>query len=349
MALARLEQVDPGAHRRVRGLRLVTAYGLAAMLGLMPQIEQHAGRNVSLSVIAASFALWASVSENRATRWESSRDLTLFCISAGLGAVSYILLVRLLHIGGPAELELPLVTGAFCVGYFKRFTPFSAGIGSQIFIGQLLAYTAGLRLDDISVILIATPIAVLAAVVPRLLSGPAEHPITVPAAATEFDDWIPVEFIMGLQAAAAALVIVALNGEFGLEKSSWAIAACTYVITNSTAATIARVRSRILGTMIGVPIAIACLPLAVEAPLVVWLAAALAMIVYAMALPERYDIACGAYAFALILTLAVSGENDFFELVARAWETIIGGALGMIAALLLRPVFARHRKSSAGS
>ncbi|WP_284312699.1 FUSC family protein [Labrys miyagiensis] len=344
-----LERLDPGTHRRIRGLRLVTAYGIAAMLGLMPQIAQHAGHNVTLSVIAGSFALWASVSENRANRWQSSRDLVLFCGSAGLGALSYVVLVRLLNVVGAAGLELPLVSGAFCVGYFKRFTPFSAGIGSQIFIGQLLAYNAGLRLDDVDVVVIATVIAMVAAVVPRLLSGPAEHPIlavTTPVS-TDFDDWLPIEFIMGLQAAAAALVIVALNGEFGLEKSSWAICACTFVITNSTVTTLARIRSRILGTMVGVPLAIAFLPLAINAPLLVWAVAAIAMIIYAMAFPERYDIACGAYAFALIVTLAVSGEHSFYELAARTWETVVGGTLGMAAAVLLRPLFSRHRKSPA--
>lgn len=339
-----LERLDPGVHRRVKGLRLVTAFGIAAMLGLMPQIEQHAGDNVTLSVIAGSFALWASVSEARTTRWESSRDLILLCASAGVGAMSYVLLVDLLHAVGAAGLELPLVSGAFCVGYFKRFTPFSAGIGSQIFIGELLAYNAKLRLDDSGVIVIAMLIAMIASVVPRLLSGPAEHPVMASstAAATQLDDWLPIEIIMGLQAAAGALVIVALNGEFGLEKSSWAIAACTFVIANSTTATLARIRGRILGTVVAVPLALALLPVAIDAPLIVWLAAAIAMIIYAMAAPERYDVACGAYAFALILTLAVSGDHSFYDLAARAWETIVGGVLGVAAAIVLRPLFARR-------
>ena len=47
--------------------------------------------------------------------------------------------------------------------------------------------------------------------------------------------------------------------------------------------------------------------------------AALAMIVYAMALPDRYDIACGAFAFALIVTLVASGVHSVPLLAARAW------------------------------
>jgi hypothetical protein len=62
------------------------------------------------------------------------------------------------------------------------------------------------------------------------------------------------------------------------------------------------------------------------------------MINYAMALPERYDIACGAYAFTLVVTLAVRGEHSIWLLTARAWETLLGGALGLAAAMLLAPL-----------
>ena len=47
------------------------------------------------------------------------------------------------------------------------------------------------------------------------------------------------------------------------------------------------------------------------------------MIVYAMALPERYDVACGAYAFALVVTLAATGGYTTGMLLSRAWETVL--------------------------
>jgi uncharacterized membrane protein YccC len=71
---------------------------------------------------------------------------------------------------------------------------------------------------------------------------------------------------------------------------------------------------------------------------VAWALAALAMVIYSIALPERYDIACGAYAFTLILTLAVSGESSPFVLASRAWETLVGGAIGLGAALVVLPL-----------
>jgi uncharacterized membrane protein YccC len=106
------------------------------------------------------------------------------------------------------------------------------------------------------------------------------------------------------------------------------------------------VKRRIIGTAIGVPLGLAFLPLIAAAPLVVWAAAAVAMVIYAMALPERYDIACGAFAFILIVTLAVSGEQSVPLLVSRVWETIVGGAFGLAAATLLFPLRASIQRKA---
>jgi Fusaric acid resistance protein-like len=335
-ALGWLEHIDPGAHRRIKGLRLVTAYGIAAMLGTLPAISRDLAHGSLLSVLAAGFALWASVSEGRATRPESSRDLLLLVAAAALGAAMMIAFGPILLAGpGRPGPELILASGAFLVGYLKRFGVLAAGIGSQIYIGQLLAYGARLTSIDLSMVGIASLIAALAAIVPRLLSGPAEHPAVL--LANPHDNETPA-LLMGIQAAVAAVVIVVLNDFFHITESAWAITACTYVIASSRSGTIDRVRRRILGTAIGVPLGLACLPLAIHAPVAVWMAAALAMVIYAMALPERYDIACAAYAFTLIVTMAVSGEHSLKLLASRGWETVIGGALGLGAALLIVPL-----------
>jgi uncharacterized membrane protein YccC len=62
------------------------------------------------------------------------------------------------------------------------------------------------------------------------------------------------------------------------------------------------------------------------------------MIVYAMTLPDRYDIACGAFAFTLIVTLAIGGVHSISILGARAWETLLGGVLGLLAAKFIFPL-----------
>ncbi len=336
-ALAWLERIDPGGHRRIKGLRLVTAFGIAAMLGTMSDIARGLPDGASLGLLAGNFALWASVSEGRGSRRESSRDLVLLSAAAALGAASLVVLAPLLRMIGPAGPELVLVSGAFCVGYLRRFGLTGAGVGSQIFIGQLLAYSAGLKMSDLATILAAGAIAAVASVVPRVLSGPAEHPTaSLPLVAGR--GRLPPELVMGLQAAAGALLIVALNAVVGLLESAWAITASTYVIAGTASGTIERVKRRIVGTAIGVPLGLALLPLVAGMPILAWSVAALAMVVYAMGLPGRYDVACGAYAVTLIVTLAVAGERSWVLLSARAWETMLGGALGVGAATVLFPL-----------
>ncbi len=341
-----LDRIDPGAHRRIRGLRLVTAYGIAAMLGEMAEVAQGVPDQTALSSLAGGFALWASVSEGRGTRGESSRDLLLLSAAAVAGALSFIVLAAPLRHLGRAGPEFALASGAFLVGYLRRFGVTGMGVGSQVYIGQLLAYGARLGPHDVRTVVIAGFVAALACIVPRVLSGPAEHPPPAPVLSVSPRGRVTPELFMGLQAATAALVIVALNAAIGFVESAWAITACTYVIASSASGTIDRVRRRIIGTVIGVPLGLACLPLATTAPLVLWAAAALAMVIYAMALPERYDIACGAYAFTLIVTLAVTGEHSVALLASRAWETLLGGALGLVTATLLLPLRTSSRPIS---
>ena len=336
-----LARVDPGTHRRVKGLRLVTAYGIAVALGTLQDIAHVVSSSIPLGYLAGSFALWASVSEGKTTRPESSRDLVLLCLSAALGAAVFAVFAEPLRVAGRAAPELILVTGAFLVGYLKQFGILGAGAGSQIYIGQLLAYGARLTANDLRAIGIAALIAALASVVPRMLSGPAERPVLTAALAGSPESsrrkWSP-EFFMGLQASLGALVIVVLNGLIGMAESAWAITACTYVVAASATGTIERVRRRIAGTLIGVPLGLACLPVAEHAPLLIWAAAAFAMVIYAMALPERYDIACAAFAFTLIVTLAASGVHSIPLLAARGWETLLGGLLGLAAAMFVFPI-----------
>jgi Fusaric acid resistance protein-like len=333
-----IERIDPGTHRRVKGLRLVTAYGIAALLGTLPSIKHGLHGGESLGALAGGFALWASVSEARIVRTESSRDLVLLCGAGVVGVGLMIWLAPFLVGPGRPGPELVLAVGAFFVGYLKRYGVLGAGIGSQIYLGQLFAFGFGLTATDMRMVGVAGMIAALGAIVPRLLSGPAEHPAvlltTVPRDSQNGE--LPALF-MGLQAAAAAVLIVALNDAIGLTESAWAITASTYVVASSRAGTIERVRRRIVGTMIGVPLGLLCLPIADRVPLLVWVAAGIAMIIYAMALPERYDVACAAFAFALIVTMAAAGDHSFRLLASRAWETVIGSVVGAAAAMLIVP------------
>jgi hypothetical protein len=265
----------------------------------------------------------------------------MLCISAGLGALLYIgispLLLRVLQAGA----EFVLVTGAFLVGYLKRYGVLGAGMGSLIFFGELLAYSLNMTHTDLPTIGVAVLIAIVSAIVPRLLTGYFEHTGTVGALAPANVDrrWpLRPEAIMGIQAASASIIVIALNQAFGLAESQWAVAACTYVVASTASGTVQRVRRRILGTLIGVPLGLACLPLATHAPALLWASAAMAVILYGMALPTRYDIACGAFAFIMVVTLAANGQHSVELLAARTWQTLLGGVLGLAAALWVFPL-----------
>jgi len=310
------------------------------MLGALHDVAQGLPEAASLGALAGNFALWASVSEGALTRGKSARDLALLCVAITMGAISFIALAPLVVWMGQPGLELILIIGAFGAGYLRFYGVLGAGIGSQLYLGQVLAFGANLDFGAASTVIVGGAIAAVAAIVPRMLSGPAEHPPpAMPAPVVH--GLLPPALSMGLQAAAAAAIIVALDFLIGLTEAVWAITACVYVIANSTSGTLDRVRRRIIGTTIGVPLGLAFLPIAGHAPVIVWAAAALAITIYAMALPERYDIACAAFAFILIVTLAAGGEHSIFLLAARAWETLLGGLLGLAAALLLFPIRAQ--------
>lgn len=69
-----------------------------------------------------------------------------------------------------------------------------------------------------------------------------------------------------------------------------------------------------------------------------WSAAALAIVSYAMTLPRHYDLACGAFSFALIITMAHGGGVSTGLLATRIWETLLGCGLGYVTAKWLLPL-----------
>jgi hypothetical protein len=255
-----LERIDPGVHRRIKGLRLVTAYGIAAMLGALLNSSYGVSGGSFLSYLAAGFGLWASVSEGQASRLLSTRDLVILNAAAVTGAGSFVVFSQISIFHGRLGPEWILITGAFLVGYLKRFGPLGAGMGSQIYIGQLLAYGTRITRTNLAMVALAGLVAAVASIVPRLLSGPAEHPTPPPPTESSIPDGkASREMRMGLQSAVAALVIVLLSSLIHLQESAWAITASTYVIAGSASGTSDRVRRRIVGTLLGVPLGIACL------------------------------------------------------------------------------------------
>ena len=331
-----IEKVDPDAEHRWKGFRLVVAYAIAVGLGSLWDVVTLTSSGVRMAQLAGGFALWASVSEARSERVAASCDLVILCAAAMVGAMSYCLLSPLLGQHEWISGESVLITGAFLVAYLKCFGTLGGGIGSQVYIGQLLAFGFDVGPGDIGLVGVAGLIAIVASVLPRWLvyRGQRVYATEAVASASPPPDR-ETAFLNGIQTAVAATVVVALNNVFVLTESAWAITACVYVITATPQGTLERARHRIVGTLIGVPIGLACMPLAAHAPILTWIVAGVAIIVYTVALPRRYDVACGAFAFTLIVTLEVSGQHSTAVLMSRVWETMLGAALGVAMALLI--------------
>ena len=340
-----LERVDPGAHRRVKGLRISTAYGGAIALGALHQGTVLDPGHASLATLAGGFALWASVFEARGTRYESTRDLVVLCAAAAAGTLFFALLAPLLSLPllrqyGLSGGEWILLPSVFLAGFLRKYGVLGTGVGVQLYIGSLLAYGAGLTPVDLHEIGIALAIAVVASVVPRLLTGPGEQPTpsAPPVHSAYRTSHVSAECIMGLQASVAAIVIIVLNSIFGLVEPVWAITAGVCGTTVTATGTVARMKRRCIGTLVGVPLGLACLPFAAHEPLAVCAVVGLALIVYAMTLPDRYDIACGAFSIILMITLAATGEHSVSVLAARAWETLLGGGIALLIAVYVLPL-----------
>jgi hypothetical protein len=331
-----IDAVDPGAEGRLKGFRLVAAYAVAVALGGVWDLVNRTSGGIQMAQLAGGFALWASVSEARSERFPASRDLVILCAAAMVGAVSYALLSPLLRQHDWVSGEAVLVTGAFLVAYLKCFGTVGAGIGSQVYLGQLLAFGFDAGPGDLGSIGAAGLIAILASVLPRWLVYRTQRAQAAEAPASVAPSPDPETALLnGIQTALAAAVVVALNNVFVLTESAWAITACVYVITATPQGTLRRARHRIVGTLVGVPIGLACMPLAAYAPVLTWGLAGVAIIVYTIALPSRYDIACGAFAFTLIVTLEMSGQHSTAVLFSRVWETMLGATLGVAMALLV--------------
>ncbi|SFM93083.1 FUSC family protein [Variovorax sp. OV329] len=348
MTLAPL-QLDLRRTTLFKGARIVASYGMAAvlalalarLLGLGPQ-----ERELTL-MLAANMALWACVSEAGRSRLHGACLLVLLCVAFVLGAGSFAWLSGLLTHAGVVAPEFALLIGAAAVGGLRRFGSAGAGVGSQFYIGQMLAWSLGLRADHLALLLVAGLASVGAALLARGLLTEFIPP-QAPAAPEPPGPDTLTAIEMGLQSGCGALLVLALDALVGLKEPAWAVTACVYVIAGSPAQTLARGRQRMVGTVVGVALGLAALPLVYRAPWLAWVGSAAAMMLYTTALAARYDLACGAFAFTLMVTLAAQGEHSLAVLAARAWETLLGAAIAMILARVLRVLRVRRAAGEAG-
>lgn len=314
-----------------KGGRIVAGYGSAALFTLgLAHVFETSDNDKFMLTLAGNMALWASVSESGRSRRHGSLILLLMlCPAFILGAASFAWLAGLLRRDGRAAPEFALLLGAIAVGGSRRFGSAGAGIGSQFYIGQIVAWSVGLSVAQFRQLLLAGAGAAAATLLCRALLSefiPPEAPAPIKPPALSTLTAIEVS----LQSGFGALLVLLLDALVGLREPAWAVTACVYVIAGTPDQTLARGRQRIAGTLVGVMLGLAALPLVYRAPWLAWVASAGAMMLYATAMAARYDMACGAFAFTLVVTLAAQGEHSLALLASRAWETLLGASIAML-------------------
>ncbi|HYP85988.1 FUSC family protein [Variovorax sp.] len=335
-----LAQLDPGGSACLFGIRLILGYALGACLAA-PTARWLGWRfdaHVPLDLMAGGIALWALVSETAPTRAQASRQILALGLAACAGAALFAACTPALTPRFAHAPELLLATGAFVVAYLRRSTPLRAGMGSQFYIGEIFVYGVGAQHVDAHMVVLLGVVGTVSALAARLVASPAPGLALLHAPQQEAPWPVPERMRMGLQATLGALAIVALDAMLQLEQAGWAITGCIYVIAGSRSDTFLRGRQRMLGNCVGVLAGLAALPLAEHLPWLGWSFAAAAMMLFAWSNALRYDIACAAYAFTLVLTLAAHGEHSVALLASRAWETLLGSALALLFAHVVLPL-----------
>ncbi len=264
-------------HRRIEGLRLITAFGIAASLGTLQDITSElpgsARRSVRSRGVARSWNAAAVLGSARPAPMVEPRDLALLCAAGALGVAVFILLAPLhLAAGRPRGSELTLVTRPPSRSAIWSVSACSArGIGSQFFIGDCSSCACGSCRADLPDSGCRRHDRGGGVVVPRMLSGPAEPSASVAALAP-----VAVQNAAGssrrnssmgwCRPPDGALVVIAL----GATVTAWRNppGRSRPALMSSRArrpAQLERVRrSRIIGTLIGVPLGLACLPVTVR-------------------------------------------------------------------------------------
>lgn len=328
-------QLDLRRATLIKGARIVAGYASAAVIALGLAHWLWPAQGELMLMLAANMALWASVSEVGRSRRHGAGQLLLMCLAFVLGAASFAWLGGLLAHAGRAAPEFALLIGAVAVGALRRFGGAGAGVGSQFYIGQMLAWSLGLRVSQFDQLLAAGVAATVATLLCRALLTEFIHAEPRPELEPPLPDTLTA-IEMGMQCGLGALLVLVLDAIVGLQEPAWAVTACVYVVAGTPDRTLVRGRQRMLGTLVGVALGLAMLPLVDRVPWVAWAGAAAAMLLYTTALAARYDLACGAFAFTLMVTLAAQGEHSLMVLSSRAWETLLGAAIAMLLSRWLR-------------
>ena len=144
-----------------------------------------------------------------------------------------------------------------------------------------------------------------------------------------------------------AVTITTIADLFGhIDHGYWASLTALMVIGNSFGETFNRAKARLVGTLVGVLLGIGAAFTLTDHYILMALIVCAAMIAV-ITRRDRYDISSGCMGFAVIIVLHLFAGLGLGSMTARIYETAFGGAVALVTARFLLPVFAARDVESA--
>jgi|GEM_PF-3002359 len=145
---------------------------------------------------------------------------------------------------------------------------------------------------------------------------------------------------LGLQGWLAATLTTGLGWVLSLNHAYWITLTVIVVLSSSAGATLGRTFQRILGTTVGVAVAIVLTPLTDPLPLLEITFLALAVIALPLWIDRRYSIAAGLIGFVVVSALHLIAGYGIPTMLARVYDTVIGAGIALAVAWWFLPVLA---------
>jgi uncharacterized membrane protein YccC len=143
---------------------------------------------------------------------------------------------------------------------------------------------------------------------------------------------------VALQGLVATLATTAIYLGFDLDHGYWATLTVAFVLGASFGETVARVRTRLAGTVVGVAAGVAVALTVGDQVAVAATLAIAALAVALVAMRDRYDVSCAGIAFAMMIGLHLISGLGIAGMLARVYDTVIGAAAAIVCARFVLPV-----------
>ncbi|MEM0966644.1 MAG: FUSC family protein [Verrucomicrobiota bacterium] len=144
---------------------------------------------------------------------------------------------------------------------------------------------------------------------------------------------------LALQGLIAAAITTGLQFIFALDHAYWATLTVALVLNATVGQTLRRMGRRVLGTAIGVAVAIGLVYLTGDASAPKFIVIFVALVVTFLTVQTHYGIASAGIGLMVTLLIHVGMGASIASMSARAYETFIGAGVALVVALLIVPSY----------